>query len=299
MNRSDNSKMKGEVEMKMFLANGIGRFVRPLVSATLVAALTTIAPAAHATDLKTIEDGTLVVGSDLVYPPYDYLENGEAKGFDADLMALIGPQLGLNIRFEDTRFASLISGLRAKRFDLIASALYITPERAEVIDYVPYATTGGSLVVRKDDAFSPKAPADLCGKRVGTLKGAAWVPELKKVSDAACASNPMTIQEFATSAEAAQALLALGVDVEFDDAGVAKATVDASGGRLRITSDEILFPVVMGLGIVKGNDALVAALKQAFEKVKEAGQLAPILTKYNLAEPSQEAVKAAFTAKSE
>ncbi|MET2826089.1 transporter substrate-binding domain-containing protein [Mesorhizobium shangrilense] len=285
--------------MKKSLANGIGRFVRRLAAATFVAALMAITPAAHAAEPQTIEAGTLVIGSDLVYPPYDYMENGEAKGFDADLMALIAPQLGLKLRFEDTRFASLISGLRAKRFDLIASALYITPERAEVIDYVPYATTGGSLVVRKDDAFSPKAPADLCGKRVGTLKGAAWVPGLKKVSDATCAANPMTIQEFATSAEAAQALLALGVDVEFDDAGVAKATVDASGGRLRITSDEILFPVVMGLGIAKGNDALVAALKQAFEKVKEDGQLAPLLTKYNLAEPSQEAIKAAFTAKSE
>ncbi len=138
---------------------------------------------ANAAEVKTIESGTILAGSDQVYPPYDYVENGVTKGLDADVMALIAPKLGLEVRFIDTRFANLIAGLQANRFDIIASALYVTPARAKVVDYVPYAKTGGSLMVRSDDSFAPKKPEDLCGKRVGNLKGAAWVPELQKTSD--------------------------------------------------------------------------------------------------------------------
>ncbi len=75
---------------------------------------------ANAAEVKTIESGTILAGSDQVYPPYDYVENGVTKGLDADVMALIAPKLGLEVRFIDTRFANLIAGLQANRFDIIA-----------------------------------------------------------------------------------------------------------------------------------------------------------------------------------
>jgi polar amino acid transport system substrate-binding protein len=245
----------------------------------------------HAADIETIEPGTIQVGSDQVYPPYDYIEGGETKGLDADVMALIGPKLGVEVKFADTRFANLISGLQANRYDLIASALYVTAARAKVVDYIPYAKTGGSLMVRSDDTFAPKRPEELCGRRVGNLKGAAWVPELQKSSDANCGSSPMTIQEYATSAEAAQALLSRGVDVVFDDAGVSQAAVTASGERLKITSDEILFPVVMGLAVKKGNDQLRDALKTQLDALVASGEYGELLKKYNLEMPTDEEIK--------
>ncbi len=252
---------------------------------------------ANAAEVKTIESGTILAGSDQVYPPYDYVENGVTKGLDADVMALIAPRLGLEVRFIDTRFANLIAGLQANRFDIIASALYVTPARAKVVDYVPYAKTGGSLMVRSDDSFAPKKPEDLCGKRVGNLKGAAWVPELQKTSDTQCASNPISVQEYATSAEAAQALLSRGVDVVFDDAGVSQAAVAASGNRLKITSEEILFPVVMGLGVKKGNEQLLNAIKAQMDELVASGEYGTLLKKYNLEMPTAEEFQNALSEK--
>ncbi|CCV06394.1 Extracellular solute-binding protein family 3 (fragment) [Mesorhizobium metallidurans STM 2683] len=208
------------------------------VAATILALTLVTAGVAHSEDVGTITAGKLLVGSDQVYPPYDYLENGVTRGLDADVMAVIAPKLGLEVQFVDTRFANLIGGLQANKYDVIASALYVTAARAKVVDYIPYAKTGGSLMVRSDDDFAPKKPEDLCGKRVANLKGAAWVPELQKTSDKSCASNPIDVKEFATSAEAAQALLSRGADVVFDDAGVSKAAVVATGDRLKITSTE-------------------------------------------------------------
>lgn len=264
-----------------------GRLLAGLAIASLALAI----GQASAAEVQTIEAGTIQVGSDQVYPPYDYIEGGVTKGLDADVMALIAPKLGVEVKFADTRFANLISGLQANRYDLIASALYVTAARAKVVDYIPYAKTGGSLMVRSDDTFAPKKPEELCGKRVGNLKGAAWVPELQKVSDASCASSPMTIQEYATSAEAAQALLSRGVDVVFDDAGVSQAAVTASGDRLKITSDEILFPVVMGLAVKKGNDQLRDALKAELDALVASGEYGELLKKYNLAMPTDEEIK--------
>ncbi len=249
----------------------------------------------HAAEIQTIESGTLLIGSDQVYPPYDYIEDGVTKGLDADVMALIAPKLGLDVRFIDTRFANLIAGLQANRYDLIASALYVTPARAEVVDYIPYAKTGGSLMVRSDDTFAPKQPEDLCGKRVGNLKGAAWVPELQKTSDAHCGSDPMSIREFTTSAEAAQALLSRGVDVVFDDAGVSQAAVIASGERLKITSEEILFPVVVGIAVKKGNSELQAAISAELDALVESGEHGEVLAKYNLQMPTAEEFEAALS----
>jgi polar amino acid transport system substrate-binding protein len=249
---------------------------------------------AMAADVTTISAGTLTIGSDQVYAPYDYQENGMTEGFDADVMGAIAPRLGLKVNFVDTRFENLITGLQANRFDIIASALYITPARAKVVDYIPYATTGGSLMVRTDESFAPQTPDDLCGKTVANLQGAAWIPELQKVSQEKCGSNPIVIREFPTSAEADQALLALGADVVFDDAGVEKAAIAATGNRLKITSTKILFPVVMGLAVKKGNDALYSALKSAFMSLNNSPQYDAILAKYNLGSPTNAEISTAL-----
>lgn len=255
--------------------------------ASLMAVTLAGTTAALSEDLPTISAGTLSIGSDQVYPPYDYQENGESKGFDAEVMAALAPKLGVETQFMDTRFANLIPGLQANRFDVIASALYVTAARAKVVDYIPYAKTGGSLMVLADSDFTPKRPEELCGKRVANLKGAAWVPELQKTSEASCGSSPIDVKEYATSAEAAQALLSRGADVVFDDAGVSKAAVVASRDRLKITSTEILFPVVMGIAVKKGNDALFERLKSEFEAFKGSKEYEAILAKYNLAMPSE------------
>lgn len=281
--------------MKASLKHSAGAVRRFALSAIIALLPLGVAAQAGASDLKTIEKGTLLIGSDQVYPPYDYVENGVTKGLDADVMALIAPKLGVNVRFIDTRFANLIAGLQANRYDVIASALYVTPARAKVVDYVPYAKTGGSLIVRAEDDFAPKRPEDLCGKRVGNLKGAAWVPELQKTSDAHCGSTPINIREFTTSAEAAQALLSRGVDVVFDDAGVSQAAVAASGDRLKITSEEILFPVVIGIGVKKGNSALLNAIGEQLDALVKSGEYGELLKKYNLDMPTAEEFRAALS----
>jgi len=187
----------------------------------------------------TIAAGTLTIGSDLTYPPYAFMDGETPAGLDPDFMKTLASHLQLKPLFVDTRFANLILGVNAKRIDVIASALYVTPERAKQIDFVPYFKTGGSLLALTGSGFKTATPEALCGKRVSSIKGASWIPKLAKVSQDTCVPKglaPIDVREFETSPQASQALLAHAVDAQFEDSAVAKMTVDKMGGRLAITS---------------------------------------------------------------
>ncbi|KOY01726.1 ABC transporter substrate-binding protein [Pseudomonas nunensis] len=264
----------------------------------LTVALACVAPLLSAAEIKgTLKPGELSVGSDLTYPPYTYLEQKQPSGFDPEFIQLIGKQLGLAPRFLDTRFANLILGVNAQRFDLVASALYVTPERAKQVDFLSYLKTGSSLMVLTASDFRPQRPEDLCGKRVGSIKGASWVPKLNKVSADYClASGKPAIEsrEFPTSPEAAQALLAKAVDVQMEDPAVAKITVQKLQGKTVISSTELIYPVVIGLAVRKGNQALLSELTTALGQIKQNGSYGELLARYNLDEPSAEEINAAL-----
>jgi len=237
----------------------------------------------------TIASGTLTIGSDLTYPPYAFMDGDTPAGLDPDFMKTLASHLQLKPQFVDTRFANLILGINAKRIDIIASALYVTPERAKQIDFVPYFKTGGSLLALTGSGFTPATPEALCGKRVSSIKGASWIPKLAKVSQDTCATKGLAsidVREFETSPQASQALLAHAVDAQFEDSAVAKMTVDKMSGRLAITSTTPLFPVVVGLGIAKSDPALLAAVKGALDTMKHDGEYATLLKRYNVAEPT-------------
>lgn len=240
-----------------------------------------------------IATGTLQVGSDMTYPPYESLEGSTPVGFDPEFMAKIGGHLNLTPKFIDTRFANLILGATGGRYDLIASALYMTAERAKTLDFIPYFMTGGSLMAHAASGFKPQTMEDLCGKKVSSLKGAAWVPTLRDLSTKMCepaGKGKIDVREFDTSAEAAQSLLSRAVDAQYDDAGVAKMMIDKMGGRVVITSTTVLNPVVCGLAFKKGNDDVRKMVEQAFATMKANGEYQALLKKYNLVEPTAQDV---------
>ncbi|ATR82910.1 amino acid ABC transporter substrate-binding protein [Pseudomonas sp. HLS-6] len=248
----------------------------------------TLVATAHAAD-GTLQPKHLSIGSDLTYPPYTYLAEGKPAGFDPEFMTQLGQQLKLTPQFHDTRFANLVMGVNARRFDVVASALYVTPERAAQVDFVPYLKSGASLMVRADDSFRPQRPEDLCGKRVGSIKGGSWIPKLMALSKSYCQANgqaPIDSREFPTSPEAAQALLAKAVDVQFEDAAVAAITAEKLKGRITLSSQKLIYPVVIGLAVRKGNDALLKQLDQGLAAMKASGDYQTLLSRYNLGEPS-------------
>lgn len=266
------------------------------LKSTIVGCLVSILATSTTVGAETLEPGSISVGGDLTQPPYNYFDaDKKASGFDPDFLRALAAASGLKVTFLDTRFENLILGLTSHKFDVVASALYIKPARAKVIDFIPYMKTGVSLGVSSAGNLDPRQPEDLCALRVGTLKGAAWITNLNDVSVGECKDKGgIDIREFPTAAEATQAVLSGNVDVQVEDSAILKQAVTMTAERLRISSTENLYPVIVGLGLSKDNPELKATLEAAFQKIREDGTYAALLAKYNVAEPSQAEFEAAI-----
>lgn len=100
---------------------------------------------------KTLTEGKIIIGSDTAFPPFENVEGAQTIGFDVDLMAAIGKQIGLDTEFKTYKFDALITGLQSgTEFDMVASAMTITDERKQSIDFSdPYINSNQSLAVQK------------------------------------------------------------------------------------------------------------------------------------------------------
>jgi len=126
---------------------------------------------------KTILDeirarGELVVGSDAAYPPFEFVDkDGNIVGIDIDIAKAIADHLKVKLRVVNTSFDGIIPALLAKKFDMIISAMTITPERAKQVDFsIPYYNAGQLITVREDDNRI-KSEKDLQGKIVAVQLG--------------------------------------------------------------------------------------------------------------------------------
>ncbi len=94
--------------------------------------LCSMAIAAFADD--TVND-VVKVGINAEFKPFEYYEGDELKGFDIELMNLIGEKIGKKIEFVNMDFDALIPAVLSGRVDCAISAITVTEDKDKVIDY--------------------------------------------------------------------------------------------------------------------------------------------------------------------
>ncbi len=112
------------------------------------------AGAAHGVTLDELKDKgqvRIAVANEI---PYGYTDmDGETKGMGPDVAKHIMKELGIEkIDWVTTNFGSLIPGLQADRFDMVAAEMAILPQRCEQAIYSePDSSYGEGLLVAKDN----------------------------------------------------------------------------------------------------------------------------------------------------
>ena len=109
--------------------------------------------------------GTITVGTEGTYAPFSYHDkDGKLTGYDVEVTRAVADKLGIKVEFKETQWDSMMAGLKAGRFDVVANQVGLTsPERQATFDKSePYSWSGAVLVVRKDDN-KIKSPADIKG----------------------------------------------------------------------------------------------------------------------------------------
>lgn len=108
------------------------------------------------------------------FPPFEFKDKGELKGFDVDLTeAVLAEAEGFSHEgWKEFEFDALSPALTSEKIDIIAAAMTITEERDETIDFSdPYFSSDQSVLVREDGDFNPSSLDDLSGHPVGAQKG--------------------------------------------------------------------------------------------------------------------------------
>ncbi|MCY0386689.1 ABC transporter substrate-binding protein [Robbsia sp. Bb-Pol-6] len=261
------------------------RIVRPIALGLIGIVVATGAMAASGFK----QDGTIVAGSDATFFPYEYMNNNQPAGFDIELLDGLGRIMGRKVETVDTRFPNLITGLEGGRFDVTNSSMYITAERLKVIDMIPYLKSGESILTLKGSDYQPRRPEDFCGHKLGSMGATSWLQQMHRLSDDYCVRNglkPIAVSEYATDPETTQALLAHAVEAQITDAAVARGVIEKLGGRVVISSRTLIYPVLNGIGVRKGNDAVKNALTDALKKYRATPEYAALLKKYHFEAPT-------------
>jgi polar amino acid transport system substrate-binding protein len=261
------------------------KIVRPIALSLVGAAVAVTSLTASAFQ----QDGKIIAGSDVTFAPYEYMDNNKPAGFDIEFLDGLGKVMGRKVETVDTRFPNLITGLQGGRFDVTNSSMYITAERVKVIDMIPYLKSGESIMVLKDSTYQPKKPEDFCGHKIGSMGATSWLAQLNKLSAEYCVKNnlpPIAISEYSTDPQTTQAMLAHAVEAQITDAAVAHAAVEKLGGRVVISSDTLIYPVLNGWGVKKGNDEVKKALEDALAKYRTTPEYTALLKKYSFEAPT-------------
>jgi polar amino acid transport system substrate-binding protein len=239
--------------------------IRRSLLALAASAAFTLTGVAHAEEV-------LRVATDATFPPFEYTENGKRTGFDIELIEAIAKVLNRKVEWTDIDFKGLVPGLVAKRFDVAASAIYITDERRKVVDFTDPYYPGGLVIMTKKGDTSIRGPEDLKGKKVTVQVGTKSVNYLKEHYPAA---QPVEVEKN-------QQMFEL-VEIGRADAAVTGKPAAKVYGRTKGTLQVVDQPLTVeeyGYALRKDTPELTKQFNEALKKLKADGTYDKLVAKY-------------------
>lgn len=226
--------------------------------------------------IETITPGILTVGSDVAFPPFEFEDEQtqEIVGFDIDLIKEIGKRIGLEVKIQPAAFDTIIQALNAKKFDCVVSAMTITDERKQQVDFSdPYIDSNQSLAVKKGSTI--KSVEDLKGKVVGVQRGTTGELKAQELQEK---YGIKEIKSYDDTLMAFEDLKAGRVDAVVNDYPVTAYLVKKDP-VFEIVA-EIPTGEKYGIAVRKDSKALLEAINKALAEIKQDGTYDKIYEKW-------------------
>jgi polar amino acid transport system substrate-binding protein len=214
-----------------------------------------------------VKSGTLTVCTHLPYEPFQFQKDGQTVGFDVDLLNLVAKDLGVKQEILDTPFEGIQSGqdLNNNKCDAAAAGMTITDTRKENFDFSdPYFDATQALIAKK--GVDAKDLASLKGKKLG-VQASTTGQEYAQKNEAAAGYTIIEYEDLALQLTAVQTG---AVDAAINDNGVlfdyVKKNAELEIGAEFDTGEQY------GIGVKKGNKALLDKINESLKKAKENGE---------------------------
>ncbi|MFJ3525587.1 ABC transporter substrate-binding protein [Pseudomonas sp. NPDC090203] len=219
------------------------------------------------------------------YPPMDFKDTATntLTGLDVDLGNALAERLGVKIKWQETAFEQMVSGLVTKRFDIILSGMTDTAERQKSVTFIDYFSSGPQLyTLTKNTELNQ--PEDLCGKKVGTSRRTTWPAEIAAWSKENCEAKgkPAIVVSGSEGSADARAQLRQG---RLDAAMQGSETIPYLMSQEKDTYKPIGLAIskqFTGLGVNKSNPELAQAIAEAMQAMVDDGTYGKILKKWEL-----------------
>jgi len=215
------------------------------------------------------------VASDIAYPPFEFERDGEPVGFDIDLMDEIGKRAGFTPEYQNVTFDGIIGGLSNNQYDVVISAMTITPERQQRINFSdPYFNADQSLLVPSDAGIG--SVDELGDATVGVQIGTTGEIKANEFKDEGTLEGD--VRTFDTIEDAFAALNNGQIDAIINDLPVSQDEVNSSDGELEIVQI-IATGEQYGIAFPKDSD-LRQDVNEALTEIKEDGTYEEIYKKW-------------------
>ena len=160
-------------------------------------------------DLPTIEPGKLTMSINATLPPRQFIDSsGNLQGLHPDLGNEIAKRLCLEPVYVNVGFEVQIPGLASKRWDMVNTGMYYKPDRAKIMQMVPYVVNALAIVVQGGNPMNVTGYENLAGQPVGTEISGFADKLIREINDNQVAAGlaSMDIQAFNTFGDAFAAL---------------------------------------------------------------------------------------------
>jgi polar amino acid transport system substrate-binding protein len=224
--------------------------------------------------------GKLIVGVNLPYPPNEFRENGQLKGFDVDLMNAIAATLGLTPDYRESAFDQIIPAIQGGTFNVGMSSFTDNKEREKQVDFVNYFSAGILWAQRTGGGIDPN---NACGRKVAVQATTTEeTDELPKKSKACTDTGkpPIEIVKFDGQDQVANAVVLGQADAMSADSPVTLYAIKQSNGKLE-KAGEVFDSSPYGWPVQKGSP-LAQSLLQALQHVMDTGAYKQIATNWGV-----------------
>lgn len=224
---------------------------------------------------------SLTIGTETNGVPFSFLSPSTQKmqGFMVDLIEAVGKRAGFKPVVQPMDFSALIPALTSRKIDIIASSMYITDKRRQVIDFTnPVYTYGEGMVVPSGDTKNYVSYDQFKDRIVGAQVGTVYGDTLKSSGLFKEVKIYETIPGIIADVNAGR--IDAGI-ADFPTLAYYMGQGQYHGARL-VKSYKAALPGSIGLGLRQSDKPLKEKLQAALDQLRSDGELAAMLEKWNL-----------------
>ena len=222
---------------------------------------------------ETITKKTLTVGLEGTYAPFSYRQDGNLTGFEVELAKAVANEMNYKIKFEQTKWDSLIAGLDAKRYDVVFNNISKSSEREKSYSFGDAYLYSHTVLIQAQNSNLNKL-ADIKAKRFAQSPSSNYGQTAKKAG-----AEIVSVPGFS---EAISLISSNRADGTLNDlsAFTIWESENNNTGIKAVSMDDEIEPVAAYPLFTKNNTKLRDKVNVALEKLRDNGVIKELSEKF-------------------